>query len=1361
MFVAKNTTTAPSPSSITNKGANSFIQPKLNVEKSGDTLEAEKATDQTGVKSNESSSSFFSATPASQKQSEEEIQTPEIEVQETENKQAVVEPTTPEVQSKESVPDVTTTKESGSSKKGDGASKGTSGGKKTTQAQSPSSKEDGNKKEENEAEKEVVELPTENTKIYSDALVSQSPIAFAKAVKKSDQNILKAQESEQNKLTESLPEIEQPTGIPLKSKAAAEKEKQQTAQEENNLKGEKETLPDTDPKGKKEGEKVEEKNVQPPSTLIEKLKAFFGFGRFGSDDDKKSKIRSGIKSLPTSESVDTNPGASPKVDLTGQADPTKNEDNTKAADTTVDKDQSKNLEESKVYRGEDDIYPEMEVEMLSPTTELSSIEMNTALEKEVPKVSSEVAQSFDTSAKAYMDQELAQGKAKQDQAFSKMETDHAQEHILNEQKIEQETNRVKKEQETSQQQAKGDVNKQRTDWKKENEGVKSEFSNKSAEKRKKVDKDIDTKTKDTDKKVDQEYSKAKKEGDKKVTAANKEAKTKKAKAKKESKKKSWWDRAVDAVSNFFDKLKEALNTLFDGLRKLVKVLIEAAKKLVNTLIDLARDAIVGLIKAFGKALKAFVNVALAAFPKLRDKFNAAIDKAVNKAVDVVNKLAEGLKKAVNALLDALGAVLDAILAAYQALYNLFLDILKFLTVGLLKVLEFLWNLVEGAWYAPGAFFGALAKEAIGGDPSKPLANFEVPQGQEDNWSKAMGLQPGQTSVAEGKEVSKQIPEQLQAILSKKDLSEDDIILEPNPAVELSPELLAQLSSLQNGEIKELGGAGAGAITTEEFQASAIDASGYDINSITDTSSEQANESVNTEQNIPSTTEDTGGSGPDWKSMSDDQKLNHYLGEMLKPNQEAGAEEPAPTTEKAQPVVDNSPEVLITKTGRLGVGERLAFMGQQMMTGLGIFWDKYKVWIISALVAALIAAGVVAFFTGGAGLALAVDIIVKAMIIIFGAIAVYKAMGHIWDYVKFAWAGDTKKAGESLATALAVIVVEFFIDKILLGMAKVFKRIKKAAKAVIKSTKAGRKVLAGATKVRRFAQTTIRKGVSKVKGSKLVVNMKKVVGKGAKKFDDLRNKILAKFGFDKMWFKSVSKYIELWASFNPKFRLLRTEKEVVADNRNSPLTTPQWKRMPDGSYKVKSPDQGWRNAEIIGKDPVPEWARGTKWEKYYLERNKINTSFTGATNADEQIHHLVTMENLKHPVTQKGVSGGYDINHAGVNGKKVRTYSSEVRTKKANGKDVTTASPQGVHSSHPNYTKGQSELLDKFQADFPGASDALAADFLKKMSKKLDSEIGKLTTDQTIDQLFKTGKYTDNGILDIKQFYGLLKKQLNP
>lgn len=88
-----------------------------------------------------------------------------------------------------------------------------------------------------------------------------------------------------------------------------------------------------------------------------------------------------------------------------------------------------------------------------------------------------------------------------------------------------------------------------------------------------------------------------------------------------------------------------------------------------------------------------------------------------------------------------------------------------------------------------------------------------------------------------------------------------------------------------------------------------------------------------------------GVNPDWLHWSDDEKLNYYNDQMLVESKEAGETEPGTEPTKEEPVKDNSPEALITKTGRLSIGRRLAYMGSQMMTGLKVFWKKNKAWII--------------------------------------------------------------------------------------------------------------------------------------------------------------------------------------------------------------------------------------------------------------------------------------------------------------------------------------------------------------------------------------------------------------------------------
>jgi len=1011
-----------------------------------------------------------------------------------------------------------------------------------------------------EAREVVVSLPTGNSNAYTKGLAKQSPTNYVRGLKQSGAEMQQSLTNEKQTLKDSLPEIEQPTGLPTKKAHTEHIQKKEADANASKLKAEKEELRDLSPTGKKEGKKVAEKSEQPKSTFLDKIKAFFSF--FGSDNDKKNSVKSSIKKLPTSENVNTNPGKAPSVDLQGQADPNQNTSNKEASDATMQTAQQKNVAESNLYKGEDDMYPEMELEMLSPSTEIAPAQANTALEKEMPPISAEVETAFDVNSRSHFDAELTPQVEKQALEYQFMQQEQEKEQTLADEKIATETQRVKDGQTTAQAGAKLQVTTQRAQWKKENEAVKKEYSGKSEKEKKRIDGEIDTKVAETDTKVTKEYDRAQTKADKKVSETNSEAARRKKEAKAKSEKKSWWDRAVDAISDFFDALKKGLNKLFDGLKSLVKGIIEAAKKLVNKLIDLARDFVVGLIKAFGKILKGLVNIALAAFPKLRDKFNAAIDKAVNTAVKVVNTLAEGLKKAVNMLLDALGKVLDFILSAYQAIFNAILDVLKFLAVGLIKVLEFLWNLVLGASIAPFKFFSELAKEAIGGDPSEPLKDVEVPLGQEKPWAAAMGLEEG-AKTATTSEGTNTIEPKVLKLLTKSELADSDVLVEPNPAVRLEPGLVSQIPKLKDGETYDLGGAGSEAITTKQFQASAADAAGYSL-------SRSSEENIQNTPSSPVNEEIIETPDPNWRGWTDEQKLAYHNNKMLTASAEAGNTPPTPEKTKAETTVDNSPEALITKTGRLDVATRLAFMGQQMITGLQVFWKQNKGWIIAALVAALLAAGLIAFFTGGAGLLAAVDIIAKALILIFGAIAVYKAMGKIWEYVKKAWAGDAEGAGEALARALAIIVVEFLLDKILLGMAKVFKRILKAAKA----TKVGKFIAKGANVVRKGAKKggkLIKKGIAKIKNSKLVVRLGGGVGKSVKKLGKLRQKILDKFKLKRIWFVRKGYRIQLWGEFNAKIML-----SEVDDKGNRTVSV---KNVDSTSLKNRI---GGKNRKIVGK-----------------------------------------------------------------------------------------------------------------------------------------------------------------------------------
>lgn len=1150
-----------------------------------------------------------------------------------------------------------------------------------------------------EVKEAVVSLPTTNSNAFTKGLASQSPTNYIRGLKQSGPQMQQSLINEKQSLKDSLPEIQQPTGLPTK-KATDSVQKKEANKDALKLQQEKTELQDLSPTGKKEGKKVAEKSEQPIATFLDKIKSFFNFS--GSDEDKKRSVKSSIKKLPTSENVNTNPGEAPNVDLTGKANPHQNISNKETSDVTIHAAQQNNVAESNLYKGEDDIYPEMELEMLSPSTDISAAQATTALEKEMPPVSAEVEAAFNANSREHFESELSPQVEKQELEYETMQQEQEKEQALADEKIATETQRIKDEQITAQSGAKQEVSTQRTQWKKENEAVKNEYSSKSEKEKKRIDGEIEIKVAETDTQVTKEYDTAQTKADKKVTETNSEAERQKKEAKEKSEKKSWWDRAVDAISDFFDALKKGLNKLFDGLKSLVKGIIEAAKKLVNKLIDLARDFVVGLIKAFGEILKGLVNIALAAFPKLRDKFNAAIDNVVNNAVNVVNKLAEGLKKAVNMLLDALGKVLDFILSVYQAIFNAILDVLKFIAVGLIKIVQFLWNLVLGASIAPFKFFSELAKEAIGGDPSEPLNDIEVPLGQEKPWATAMGLEEGAKTATTAEGTNEMKPKVLQ-LLTKSELDDADVLVEPNPAVNLEPDLVSQIPQLKDGETYDLGGAGSEAITTKQFQASAADAAGYSVG-VSEKHLQNSSEKATTKESIDTP-------DPNWLGMTDEQKLAYHNNKILTASTEAGNTKPSPEKRNAEPTLDNSPEALITKTGRLDVATRLAFMGQQMMTGLQVFWQQNKVWIISALVVALLAAGLIAFFTGGAGLLVAVDIIAKALILIFGAIAVYKAMGKIWEYVKKAWAGDAEGAGEALARALAIIVVEFLLDKILLGMAKVFKRILKATKA----TKVGKFIAKGANVIRKGAQKSgnlIKKGIAKIKNSKLVVRMSGGIGNGVKKLRKLRQKILDKFKLKRIWFVRKGFKIQLWGEFNAKVLL----SEIDNDGKR----TIRVKEVNSTSLKNRI---GGKNNKIVGKkkakneiviaddtnkfsrkvDDLDKAGNQAELQKVFDDLNaknlkqrrrkikggesteQLRKGIPGPKFKDFEAHHLIPRELLKEfDDFFKKIK--FNIEDGAINGTMLPPSTTAAGTLKNTGSKNFYNRGAFHHGSHPQYTE---------------------------------------------------------------------------
>jgi hypothetical protein len=608
------------------------------------------------------------------------------------------------------------------------------------------------------------------------SLASANPTNFAQGMQIADSAVSKAKQTEKKKAEESLPIIEQPTGL-----------------NDTDKQTEKPTIP---PEGTspnigitESGQpNIIETKVPLPSTPVP------------SENVKTASVNEPwspehfdfrINQLPTTdESLETSPGEKPPVDLSGEASPQQNDSNLKESNSEVEKQKEESDKATLQDFGENNMYPNIKKETLKSQYTFSETQEWQSEKETLPQLSAETKVALDQKIKEAKGGEIEAEVTKQKAGESDYNSKVENEKKSGLEKIDQETQKTRKTQLEEQKKGKDQVNDERENWKEENKKIKQDFSGKSELEKSKTEKDIDSKVKETDQKVDQEYTKAKKDSKEAEDKAQKDVEDKKKEAKEKEKEKSWWDKVTDAISDFFNALKKAVSFIFDTLRKAVKVIIEAAKTLVKGFIELARKFVVGLIKAFAEILKGFVKLALAAFPKLAEKICKAIDKAVEKTVEVINKLAEGLKKVCDFILDSIGKAIDFVLSIYEKVINAILKALEFITVGIIKIMHGIANMVEAIYNSPDHFLGQATEEFLGTDVTQPL-----PMGQERTQEEYDNL------MAKANNTNDTIADENKnnELLSKTSITEDDVSVPVLSNAELSPGMLQYINSLPPGE----------------------------------------------------------------------------------------------------------------------------------------------------------------------------------------------------------------------------------------------------------------------------------------------------------------------------------------------------------------------------------------------------------------------------------------------------------------------------------------------------------------------------------------------------------------------------------
>jgi len=1146
---------------------------------------------------------------------------------------------------------------------------------------------------------EAPKADTSSTTAYLASLQHQQPTDFINSMKSADTDVNQIHGKEKDDLQKDMPVIDQPTGLPTLEKTIANRAAMELAAQKRAA------------KAKKDGAGAAKADTTPAIKIPEKpiVKTPPALSQPQVDDRGvfEKALSNSIASLPTTDdSISTSLGARPKPDLTGDANPDEINQESIEQEAFVTEQQTNADQLTRQDFGENNIYPDLKPGKLKPENKLTPPARVKGEAVKPPEVTPEVAAAFNTGAMSKMQVETAAQVQKNDEAAAKMQEDKDKERKDKMREIDEQTELVKQKQQKEQANAKKEVSTQRENWTAENEKITKQYNDSAKAESDSKGGEIDAKVKKANEDVEAKY----KENEDKIADEKAKADAKAADKKKEAEQKQesggFFSAIGDFLSDVWDSIKDAVNFIFDELRKAVKAIIEAVKTAVGAIIDAVRDVVVGLIKAFGEALKAFVNIALAAFPDLAKKINGYIDKAVDYSVDAVNKFADDLKAAVNKLLDALGAALDFILSLYQKAFNLLIDALKFLTVGLMKILQGLANLVTSASQAPDHFWSQVSVEVIGQDITNPLPNEVGYDKSKDETQIGNGFE----TLEYGKKAlgieDKKEPGPEQEALTPDDVVNNEVV----ENLRLDPALEKQLQDKGDGET--------------EF-----------------------------------------GETPGNETALDDARADASKAEAAKTEAMQGADSGTIDAAKgaAEQVVDNAGKVGPFKNA----WERGQYVLGQIKTAISKWWGENSGKVIAGLIAGLLAGIVLEVVTGGAVTA-AIPVIMELLATLFAAQDIADGIVFLGTYVVSAWQGQIAKGAMALARTFVKLIMAFIFD--LIGGGEIMKGIKggiKAAeeggaKGLMQFGKSAAKNFA-AKEVKNIAKLgTIAKDGAKaaMENGKLVISgIKNAFKDGAKSLEELSGGLLKKFRFKKFKIQIKKFRFYLYGEVNPwvllasgefvevehkgggvigdeislikrgkeeesiligiggkgkkssrRVTALKTEEAAALYQKVKAIHKAGAEAEAEAAELLKSATKSERAAirkkikaeararkreiqkliqDRVAFDPV-EFAKkyGQAAADAKGSRDTLASNIKGASpGAGFEAHHVVPVELIeKNATVRKAIEGGFEFN-GDVNGKWVKRYSSRFKGIK-----------QGTHASHPNYTREVGELIDRMAAE---------------------------------------------------------------
>ncbi len=806
--------------------------------------------------------------------------------------------------------------------------------------------------------------------------------------------------------------------------------------------------------------------------------------------------------LPAAK-VSTKATSTPSVDLAGEADPAQVPETHQAGGEQL---RAASCEAAKAIghpRGERNILPIATAETLQATLPPRNTEVpkpEAALR--VTSIDAEALASIDAEAASALHAKIAPERDKYAQGKTAHEAEMKAAHAKHRTDVAAAEADARTRQESARAKAQTEIGDARADWQQEIDKVGTDFRAKAEAAKTEHRGRMDHEQRSANRQAAAHLKNAEREANAAKRRAEHEAAAKKAEAGKESN--GFWGWVKSKAKAFIDGIKAAVNFIYDKLRSVVKGLFEAAKQLALAAIELGRKAIVGLIKGFGALLKGFVQVALAAFPKLRDRMLRRIDQAVQRAEHAVNAAADALKTSVAAMLDFLASTIDKFLGFIQDLYNAALTVVGMLVSGeLQELLRKVGQLIDAAKTAPEQFETAAYEELLGGDLDQPLSPAELI---------AAGRVPPTGTPGEG------------------GAAEPNAIPQDEPAA-------AEGEPAPTGDGAEASEPAPGPPWTTENVGVDEVATG---------------ESLEPEL-VQEVMERTGGGDGEvefGESNDETRSLDYMLGTptvQAEPTavsaQDQGglAHEPA-----AQPGAQVAADGLAPR-------ERAQVKWQLMKKGLADWWSQNWPYVLAGGVLAIAGFIVANILTGGAILA-ALPAIMAVVGYVMAGVAIAKITEHVRDYLLKAWNGDLRGGGKSLAKGLAAGAIEL----IMMLTFKAGAAAMRGARAAARGAVGGARTLArGAARTGRAAARGLARGAQYLirAGKVLLRGVGRAVSRGVKHLRELGARLLSRTRFKGFRIRITGRRFVLEGRINPWVKIVDGEFSVSArPTKNSRFVT---------------------------------------------------------------------------------------------------------------------------------------------------------------------------------------------------------------